>query len=141
MGCRTPPGSLACPPACASPACPIDRRRASRHEQGLSARDEKMKNKLLLFPLAAALSLLAPALAQTPGPARAWTPAQVQELLDKTQTTRLAPNLTHLSAGEQIAVGKLLEVGRIFQDVYEAQRHRDALTTRAALARRTDQAG
>lgn len=93
------------------------------------------------------LSAVPQALAQpAPSPsaltlARAWTPAQVQALIDKTQTTRLAPSLAHLTAGEQVAVGKLIEVGLIFQDVYEAQRHRDALAMRDALARRTDPAG
>ena len=81
-----------------------------------------------------------PADAQTPAP-REWQPAQVQAILDKTQTIRLAPSLAHLSPGERVAVGKLLEVGRIFQDVYEQQRHRNALTLRAALARRTDAQG
>lgn len=70
-----------------------------------------------------------------------WTPAQAQAILDKTQTIRLAPSLAQLSPGERVAVSKLIEVGRIFQDVYEAQRHRSALSTRAALARRTDANG
>ena len=90
---------------------------------------------LLLLPLAA----LAPAAAQAP--AREWSPAQAQAILDKTQTIRLAPSLSHLSPGERVAVGKLLEVGRIFQDIYEAQRHRGALAARASLARRTDPHG
>ena len=87
------------------------------------------------------VALAAPATAQAPALPREWAPAQVQEILDKTQTIRLAPSLAHLSPGERVAVGKLLEVGRIFQDVYEAQRHRSALTTRAALSRRTDAHG
>jgi hypothetical protein len=81
---------------------------------------------------------LAQAAAQAP---REWTPAQAKAVLDKTQTIRLAPSLAHLSPGERIAVAKLLEVGRIFQDLYETQRHRSALTARAALARRTDAQG
>ncbi|HEY0112432.1 MAG TPA: hypothetical protein VGB59_04695 [Allosphingosinicella sp.] len=80
-----------------------------------------------------------PAAAQAP--AREWTPAQAKELLDKTQTIRLAPSLTHLTPGERIAVTKLLEVGRIFQDVYELQRHRSVPTAQAALWRRTDAHG
>jgi hypothetical protein len=80
----------------------------------------------------------APAASQAPSE---WTPDQSQAILDKTQTIRLAPSLAHLSPGERIAVARLLEVGRIFQDVYEAQRHRGALTARAALARRTDAQG
>ena len=85
--------------------------------------------------------VLAPAAAQAPSAIREWSPAQAQAVLDKTQTIRLAPSLAHLSPGERVAVAKLLEVGRIFQDVYEAQRHRNALTARAALARRSDAHG
>jgi hypothetical protein len=85
----------------------------------------------------AALIAVAPAAAQAP---REWSAAQAQEILDKTQTIRLAPSLAHLSPGERVAVAKLLEVGRIFQDIYEQQRHRDALTARSALFRRTDPA-
>jgi hypothetical protein len=77
----------------------------------------------------------------TAAPAREWNAAQVQEILDKTQSTRLAPSLAHLSPGERIAVSKLVEVGRIFQDIYEAQRHRSALQVRDSLARRTDAHG
>ena len=94
---------------------------------------------LVTFGLLLAL-VAAPAAARSPVP-REWTPAQAREILDKTQTIRLAPSLAHLSPGERIAVTKLLEVGRIFQDVYEQQRHRNALTVRAALAKRTDPHG
>jgi hypothetical protein len=99
-----------------------------------------MKPWSLLLPFAL-LTFVTASAAQPSGPARAWTPAQVQELLARTQTTRLAPDLRHLTPGERIAVAKLLEVGAIFQDVYEAQRHKDALATRALLSRRTDAAG
>ncbi|MEA3016824.1 MAG: hypothetical protein QOI38_1546 [Sphingomonadales bacterium] len=68
----------------------------------------------------------------------AWTPAQVREILDRTETTRLAPDLSHLSAGERAAVARLLEVGRIFQRVYEMQRHRDAISVAATLAEADD---
>ena len=70
-----------------------------------------------------------------------WTPEQAQAILDKTQTLTLGPDLAHLSAGERAAVGFLLQAGQIFQDVYEMQRHRDALSVRAALAKRTDPQG
>ena len=89
----------------------------------------------------AAMAVCAPAYAQQAAPTREWTPAQAQEILDKTQTTRLAPSLAHLAAGERVAVAKLLEVGRIFQNIYEQQRHRSALQVRDALARRTDAHG
>ena len=93
-----------------------------------------------LLPVAFAVALATPAASQSPAP-RQWDPAQVQAILDKTQTIRLAPSLAHLSPGERVAVTKLVEVGRIFQDVYEQQRHRGALAVRAALARRTDPQG
>lgn len=93
--------------------------------------------KVVTFGLAAAAAM-APAPAQAP---REWSPAEAQAILDKTQTIRLDPSLAHLSPGERTAVAKLLEVGRIFQDVYETQRHRNALAARAALARRSDAQG
>ncbi|HET9639393.1 MAG TPA: hypothetical protein VFP12_09325 [Allosphingosinicella sp.] len=97
-----------------------------------------MRLSILSFGLLALFA--APGAAQSPAP-REWAPAQAREILDKTQTIRLAPSLAHLSPGERIAVTKLLEVGRIFQDVYEQQRHRNALNVRAALAKRTDPHG
>ncbi|HWH18534.1 MAG TPA: zincin-like metallopeptidase domain-containing protein, partial [Allosphingosinicella sp.] len=103
-----------------------------------------MKKSLLflLMPLGACAGVAPPAV-QTPPtlvPARlsAWSPAQVQAILERTQTTRLAPDISHLSAGEREAVAKLIEVGRIFQDVYEDQRHRQALAARAAFAKAND---
>jgi hypothetical protein len=88
---------------------------------------------LIFLPLVATASAFA--VAQTPQRAApapaAWTPAQTQEILARTQTIRLAPNVSHLSAGERVAVQKLIEVGRIFQDVYEDQRHPQALTAEA----------
>jgi hypothetical protein len=92
----------------------------------------------LLLLLAASASIAAGQPAAQP---REWAPAQVKAILDKTQTIRLAPGLSHLSPGERIALTRLLEVGRIFQDVYEQQRHRNALSVRAALSRRTDAEG
>jgi hypothetical protein len=110
--------------------------RASTESKGFSS---AIRVIFVTFALAlAALGAVAVAQAQAP---REWTPAQAKAILDKTQTIRLAPSLAHLSPGERTAVAKLLEVGRIFQDVYEAQRHRSALATRAALSRRTDAHG
>ena len=67
-------------------------------------------------------------------PAGYWPLERSAAINAKTQTVRLSPDLSHLSAGERKAVAKLLEVGQIFQDVYERQRHADALTSRRALA-------
>jgi hypothetical protein len=64
---------------------------------------------------------------QTP-PAGYWPQEKSQPIIDKTQTLKLAPDLSHLTGGERNAVAKLLEVGKIFQSIYEDQRHKQALT-------------
>jgi hypothetical protein len=62
-------------------------------------------------------------------PAGYWPRDKSQPIIDKTQTIRLAPELSQLSAGERAAVAKLLEVGKIFQALYEEQRHTQALSS------------
>jgi zincin-like metallopeptidase len=52
-----------------------------------------------------------------------------QPIVDKTQTIRLAPELAHLSEGEKKAVAKLLEAGKVFQSLYEIQRHPEVLSS------------
>lgn len=47
--------------------------------------------------------------------------------MEKTQTITLSPDLSKLTDGERKAVAKLIEVGRIFQKLYEEQRHPEAL--------------
>lgn len=64
-----------------------------------------------------------------PGPAGYWPIEKSQPIIDKTQTIRLAPDLSRLSPGERKAVAKLLEVGKIFQNIYEDQRHPQALSS------------
>ncbi|MCM3870770.1 MAG: zincin-like metallopeptidase domain-containing protein [Pyrinomonadaceae bacterium] len=61
-------------------------------------------------------------------PASYWPLTKSQPIIDKTETIRLALDVSHLSEGERKAVAKLLEVGRIFQGLYEQQRHSQALT-------------
>jgi hypothetical protein len=58
-----------------------------------------------------------------------WPLEKSQPIIDKMQTIRLAPDLSHLSEGEQKAVAKLLAVGQIFQSLYEKQRHPQALSS------------
>ena len=62
-------------------------------------------------------------------PAGYWPLEKSQPIIDKTQTIRLAPDLSQLSADEKKAVAKLLEVGKIFQGIYEEQRHHQALSS------------
>jgi hypothetical protein len=66
-------------------------------------------------------------------PAGYWPVEKSQPIIDKTQTIRLASDLSHLSAGERNAIAKLLEVGKIFQSLYEDQRHVQALSSYADL--------
>lgn len=71
--------------------------------------------------------------AAQPEPHPEWSPAQTREILGRTQTIRLAPDVSHLRPGEREAVAKLIEVGQIFQGLYEEQRHRAAPAVRAQL--------
>ena len=66
-------------------------------------------------------------------PAGYWPLEKSQPIIERTQTITLAPDLSHLSAGERTAVSKLTEVGRIFQKLYEEQRHPQALSSFRSL--------
>jgi hypothetical protein len=96
----------------------------------------------ILFTLAlaalAASNLLAQTSARRPAqgglPAGYWPAEKSSALLEKTGEVRLAPDVSHLTEGERRAVAKLIEVGKIFQSVYEQQRHANAAESHAALA-------
>jgi len=87
--------------------------------------------KLLLIALL--LSSFIVSMAQTSSrrmstlPPGYWPLERSQPIIDKTQDIRLAPDLAQLGTGERAAVTRLLEVGKIFQGVYEDQRHHQAL--------------
>lgn len=95
----------------------------------------------VLFTLAlaalAASNLLAQTSARRPAqggpPDGYWPEEKSRALLEKTGEVRLAPDVSHLSEGERRAVAKLIEVGKIFQSVYEQQRHARAAESHAAL--------
>ena len=95
-----------------------------------------MKQLAAILVLVVATSSL---FAQPGSSRRPWTPDQAQAILDLTARTRLAPDLSHLTAGERQAVAKLLDVGQIFQTLYEQQRHRDAVAARTRLERARDE--
>lgn len=78
-----------------------------------------------------AVLLTAPALAHSPGSVLdgAWSREQVDQVLDRTLTVRLDPDLSALTDGERAAVAALLEVGGIFQRLYEDAMHPQALDT------------
>lgn len=66
--------------------------------------------------------------AQTaPVPEGYWPETRSNEILAKTETIRLAPDVSRLSAPEQAALKDLLEVGSIMQKLYETSRHHEAL--------------
>lgn len=65
-------------------------------------------------------------------PPAPWPAAQAEAVLDAALTVRLEAATAHLSAGEKVAVQKLLAVGEIMQQVYELQLHRDAPRARRA---------
>ncbi len=62
----------------------------------------------------------------------AWPPERQREILDKTLAIRFAPDLAPLSPEERSALAELLQVGAIFQRVYEDSRHSQALAAGAA---------
>ncbi len=70
-----------------------------------------------------------------------WPEARSNEILARTETIRLAPDLSRLDPGEQAAVRELLQVGRIMQRLYEDSRHAQALTAEDALAREHERLG
>jgi hypothetical protein len=83
------------------------------------------------LPLAGALVLLGAATAALPP--GYWPAERTGPILEQTQTLRLAPDLAGLTAGEAQAVAKLLQVGQLFQEVYEASRHHQARSALKAL--------
>ena len=55
-----------------------------------------------------------------------WPLAKSEPILAKTETIRLAPDLSKLTPQEQSALRDLIEVGGILQKLYEEQRHHQA---------------
>jgi hypothetical protein len=70
-----------------------------------------------------------------------WPLEKSQPIIDKTQTITLSPDTSRLSDGERKAVAKLIEVGQIFQKLYELQRHPEALASYRALEHMKKQNG
>jgi hypothetical protein len=106
---------------------PVDESRQNRQNAEKLNREVIMQ-KLPLVALVLCLLTFMPATKTNAQslPAGYWPVEKSQPLIDKTQTIRLAPDVSHLSAGEKTAVAKLIEVGKIFQQLYEQQRHPQA---------------
>jgi hypothetical protein len=79
------------------------------------------------------------ALPPTAGAQTGWADADTRRIADNVAVLRLAPDLSHLSAGERAVVANLLEAGQIFQELYEDQNHPDAIWARARLAEQSDE--
>jgi hypothetical protein len=78
--------------------------------------------------LALTLLVTSAALAQQPPlPAGYWPLAKSEEILRRTETVRLAPDLSKLTAEERTALRDLIEAGLIMQKLYEQMRHHEAL--------------
>jgi hypothetical protein len=65
-----------------------------------------------------------------------WPETKSNEILAKTETIRLAPNVSALTSGERAALDDLLNVGGIMQRLYEESRHHQALRAYADLLKR-----
>lgn len=70
--------------------------------------------------------------ARTPIPPSTWSERESRPILAKTLKIRLDPDLSRLTPGERMTVDRLLEVGRIVEDLYERSNHHQA---RAAYRR------
>jgi hypothetical protein len=97
-----------------------------------------MRRRFAFRGIAIAAALACLALAQAPAraadlPPGYWPREKSQALIDKMRRVRLAPDLSQLGTGERAALAKLLEVGRIFQTLYERQEHHQAARALAAL--------
>ncbi len=63
-----------------------------------------------------------------------WGLAESQPIIDKTQPLRLDPDLSPLSEAESSAVAQLLAAGRIMENIYQDERHHQAVRARRHLA-------
>jgi hypothetical protein len=62
-----------------------------------------------------------------------WPPEKAAEILAKTQTVKLAPDLSKLTDGERECVKHLLAAGNVIQGMYEDARHTEAVGSVAKL--------
>ncbi len=62
-----------------------------------------------------------------------WNNTQVDQVLERTLAVHLAPSLEHLNSNERQVLNLLLEVGSIFQHLYEQSQHPQAHAALEAL--------
>jgi hypothetical protein len=82
---------------------------------------------ILAFTLAVTFTAAAQTQQKTELPEGYWPLAKSEEVLKKTETIRLAPDLSALSPDEQSALKDLIEAGQILHKLYEEQKHHQAL--------------
>ncbi|HUP50551.1 MAG TPA: NUDIX hydrolase [Thermoanaerobaculia bacterium] len=95
-----------------------------------------MRSALLPLSISIFLLLTMTAAAQRPHvPPAWWTEERSAAILARTETIRLAPDLSALTPGEQAALQDLVRAGEILHDLYEEALHHQALAARARLDR------
>jgi hypothetical protein len=82
---------------------------------------------ILALTLAVTLTAAAQPQPKVEVPEGYWPLTKSEPILAKTETIRLAPDLSALTPQEQSAIRDLYEVGGILQKLYEEQRHHQAL--------------
>ena len=82
---------------------------------------------ILALTLAVTLTVSAQTQQKNELPEGYWPLAKSEEVLRKTETIRLAPDLSALTPDEQSALKDLIEAGQILQKLYEEQKHHQAL--------------
>ena len=89
-----------------------------------------MNNNKVFLAIAMSLSF---ATVQAELPDGYWGLDQTQPIMDTTQRVRLAPDLSHLTSAERLALDELLAAGHIMNALYEGQKHRGAAAAKASL--------
>ena len=86
-----------------------------------------MNNKTLIFPLTLLTTLLSGTCMAQDLPEGYWSLEQATELLSKTRTVVLDPDISSLTEAEKSVAGKLIRVGEIFNRIYENSLHPQAI--------------
>ena len=92
-----------------------------------------MKQKAFVVIAALTLSLVTGNTLAQDLPDTYWSQQQVSEILDKTRSVFLDPDISALTTGEQAAVSKLIEAGHIMNQLYEDSMHPQALESKHKL--------
>jgi hypothetical protein len=74
-------------------------------------------------------------------PGRPWSERRVREILERTQWTPLEAEVPELGPGELRASEHVIAAGRLLGELYEAQRHHEALRARRRLLARHEALG